>query len=77
MECLALTQLTPTLWNIWCNTGTMLHLPLYPVVTHYKARLNTLVLPPLLSITFVPSAFYAYVWNILEPGTSKANFRDL
>ena len=31
------------------------------------------VLPPLLSITFVPSAFYAYVWNILE-GTSKANF---
>ena len=38
-----------------------------------KVRLNTLLLPPLLSITFVPSAFYAYVWNILE-GTSKANF---
>ena len=36
-----------------------------------KVRLNTLLLPPLLSITFVPSAFYAYVWNILE-GTSKA-----
>ena len=33
--------------------------------------LNTLPLPPLLSITFVPSAFYAYVWHILE-GTSKA-----
>ena len=38
-----------------------------------KVRLNTLLLPPLLSITFVPSAFYAYVWNTLE-GTSKANF---
>ena len=36
-----------------------------------KVRLNTLLLPPLLSITFVPSAFYAYVWHILE-GTSKA-----
>ena len=33
--------------------------------------LNTLLLPPLRSITFVPSAFYAYVWHILE-GTSKA-----
>ena len=38
-----------------------------------KVRLNTLPLPPLLSITFVPSAVYAYVWNILE-GTGKANF---
>ena len=38
-----------------------------------KVRLNTLLLLPLLSITFVPSAFEAYVWNILE-GTSKANF---
>ena len=38
-----------------------------------KVRLNTLLLPPLLSITFVPSAFYTYVWNILE-GTTKANF---
>ena len=36
-----------------------------------KVRLNTLLLPTLLSITFVPSAFYAYVWHILE-GTSKA-----
>ena len=36
-----------------------------------KVKLNTLLLPPLLSITFVPSAFYAYVWHILE-GTSKA-----
>ena len=32
---------------------------------------NTLLLPPLRSITFVPSAFYAYFWHILE-GTSKA-----
>ena len=38
-----------------------------------KGRLNTLLLPPLLSITFIPSAFYVYVWNNLE-GTSKANF---
>ena len=36
-----------------------------------KVNLNTLLLPPLLTITFVPSAFYAYVWHILE-GTSKA-----
>ena len=28
-----------------------------------KVRLNTLLLPPLLSITFVPSAFYACVWS--------------
>ena len=35
-------------------------------------RLNTLLLPPLLSITFVPSAFYAYVWRILK-GTGKAH----
>ena len=26
-----------------------------------KVKLNNLLLPPLLSITFVPSAFYAYV----------------
>ena len=36
-----------------------------------NVRLNTLLLPPLLSITFVPSAFCAYVWHIVE-GTSKA-----
>ena len=36
-----------------------------------KVRLNTLPLPPLLSITFVSCAFHAYVWHILE-GTSKA-----
>ena len=36
-----------------------------------KVRLNTLLLPPLVSITFVPSAFNAYVWRILE-GTGKA-----
>ena len=47
-----------------------------------KVRLNTLLIPPLLSITFLPSAFYAYIWHILE-GTSKAcifsrhiNYRD-
>ena len=38
-----------------------------------KVILNTLLLPPLLSITFVSSSSYAYIWNILE-GTSKANF---
>ena len=38
-----------------------------------KVRLDILLLPPLLSITFVPSAFDVYVWNILE-GTTKANF---
>ena len=36
-----------------------------------KVRLNTLLLPPLLSITFVPRAFYAYVWHILEGIVSK------
>ena len=36
-----------------------------------KVELNTLPLPPLLSITFVASAFHAYVLHILE-GTSKA-----
>ena len=41
-----------------------------PINLFIKVRLNTLPLPPLLSITFVPSAFYAYVWHILE-GTSK------
>ena len=38
-----------------------------------KVRLKTLLLLPLLSVTFFPSAFYVYVWNILE-GTSKAKF---
>ena len=38
-----------------------------------KVWLNTLLLPPLLSVTFFPSAFYVYVWNILE-GISKAKF---
>ena len=36
-----------------------------------KVGLNTLLLPPLLRITFVPSAFCAYVGHILR-GTSKA-----
>ena len=36
-----------------------------------KVKLNTLLLPHLLSITFVSSAFYAYIWHILE-GTRKA-----
>ena len=36
-----------------------------------KVRLNTLLLPPLLSITFVSSTFYAYVRHNLE-GTRKA-----
>ena len=38
-----------------------------------KVRLNTLLQPLLLRITFFSSAFYVYVWNILV-GTSKANF---
>ena len=37
----------------------------------FKVKLYTLLLPTLLSIAFVQSAFYAYVWHILE-GTSKA-----
>ena len=37
----------------------------------FKVKLYTLLLPPLLGITFVQSAFCAYVWHILE-GTSKA-----
>ena len=37
-----------------------------------KVKLNTLLLPPLLRITFVPSAFYTYVWHILG-GTSKGD----
>ena len=36
-----------------------------------KVKLYTLLLPPLLGTTFVQSAFYAYVWHILED-TSKA-----
>ena len=36
-----------------------------------KVKLYTLLLPPLLGITFAQSAFCAYVWHILE-GTSKA-----
>ena len=36
-----------------------------------KVKLYTLLLPPVLSVTFVQSAFYAYVWHFLE-GTSKA-----
>ena len=36
-----------------------------------KVRLNTLLLRPILSITFVPSAFYAYVVRrIFLPDTS-------
>jgi len=36
-----------------------------------EGRLNTVLLPPFLSFTFVPSALCAYVWHILE-GASKA-----
>ena len=33
-----------------------------------EVKLNTLHLPSLLSITFVPSAFYAWVCHLLEAG---------
>ena len=66
-------------WMTWSCHGLLEALE-WHLITHsilinlfIKVRLNTLLLPPLLSITFVPSAFYAYVWNILE-GTSKAYF---
>ena len=76
-------------WGTWMAVDHSLTHSLTRSLTHSilinlfnKVRLNTLLLPPLLSITFVPSAFYAYVWNILE-GTSKAhsfprhiNYRD-
>ena len=45
----------------------------FSLIYFINVRLNTVLLPPLLSITFFPSAFYAHVWNILE-GTSKALF---
>ena len=58
----------------WAFGGTRMALDHSLIINLFiKVRLNTLLLPPLLSVTFVPSAFYAYVWNILE-GTSKANF---
>ena len=62
----------------WAFVGTRMapdHSLTHSILINFfiKVRLNTLLLPPLLSITFVPSAFYAYVRNILE-GTSKANF---
>ena len=41
-------------------------------LTH-SILINLFIEVRLNSITFVPSAFYAYVWNILE-GTNKANF---
>ena len=52
-------------------THSLTHLILITGNLFIKVRLNTLLLPPLLSITFVSSAFHAYVWHILE-GTSKA-----
>ena len=51
------------------TTNSLIHSILINVFI--KVKLYTLLLPPLLSITFVQSAFYAYVWHILE-GTSKA-----
>ena len=51
------------------TTNSLIHSILVNVFI--KVKLYTLLLPPLLSITFVQSAFYAYVWHILE-GTSKA-----
>ena len=61
----------------WAFGGTRMALDHSP--THSLTRFSLIYslksdyLPTLLSITFIPSAFYVYVWNILE-GTSKANF---
>ena len=62
-------------WTHSNGTWSLTHSLTYSILINLfiKVRLNALLLPPLLSITFVPSAFYAYVWNTLE-GTSKANF---
>ena len=62
-------------WRHLNGTRSLTHSLTHSILINsfIKVRLNTLLLPPLLSITFVPSAFYAYVWSILE-GTSKANF---
>ena len=62
----------------WAFGGTQMalnHSPTHSILINLfiKVRLNTLLLPPLLSITFFPNAFYVHVWNILG-GTSKANF---
>ena len=60
-------------WRYSNGTRSLTHSLTHSILINLfiKVRLNTLLLPPLLSITFVPSAFYAYVWHILE-GTSKA-----
>ena len=55
-------------WRHSNGTRSLTHSILINLVI--KVGLNTLLLPPLLSTTFVPSAFYAYVWHILE-GTSN------
>ena len=52
---------------------SLMHLLAHSILINLfiKVRLNTLLLPPLFSITFVPSVFDAYVWHILV-GISKA-----
>ena len=59
-------------WRHSNGTRSLTHSPthLIPINLLIKVKLSNLLLPPLLSITFVPSAFYAHVWHILE-GSSK------
>ena len=71
---LHLTPPYPALWFKFRPPLLILEPPPPPdnYCTVPKVRLNTLLLPPLLSITFVPSAFYTYVWRILD-GSGKAH----
>ena len=59
-------------WRHSNGTRSLAHSLTHSILINFliKVKLSNLLLPPLLSITFVPSAFYAHVWHILE-GTSK------
>ena len=61
----------PLEWRPFTHSLTHSHTHSILINLLIKVRLNSLLLSPLLSVTFVPSAFYAYVWRILE-GTGKA-----
>ena len=59
-------------------THSFTHSILMIINIFIKARLNTLLLPPFLRITFVQSAFYACVWHILEGASEAYTFsRDI
>ena len=68
LEALEWHSIAHWLAHSWSLTDSLTHLILINLLI--KVKLGNLLLSPLLSITFVPSAFYAYVWHILE-GTSK------